>query len=89
YTMTLPAKMAQLGQAPIILTYAERLARGAGYLIRFLPFPGSLEGDAAQQARAINAAMEDVIARCPAQYFWSYNRYKQPDGVTGPDEVAA
>lgn len=89
YTMTLPAKLSQLGQAPIILTYAERLPRGAGFVVRFLPFTGSLEGDAAQQARAINAAMEDMIARCPAQYFWSYNRYKQPDGVVHPDEVAA
>jgi lauroyl/myristoyl acyltransferase len=25
--------------------------------------------------------MEQLIARCPAQYFWSYNRYKQPQGV--------
>jgi len=89
YTMTLPAKLAQLGRAPIILTYAERLPRGAGFVVRFLPFTGSLEGDAAQQARAINAAMEEMIARCPAQYFWSYNRYKQPDGVANPDEVAA
>jgi KDO2-lipid IV(A) lauroyltransferase len=31
-----------------------------------------------QQARAINAAMEKLIARCPAQYIWSYNRYKTP-----------
>jgi len=38
-----------------------------------------------EQATTINRAMEQLIARCPAQYFWSYNRYKQPDGVAGPD----
>jgi hypothetical protein len=31
-----------------------------------------------QQARAINLTMEKLIAQCPAQYIWSYNRYKTP-----------
>ena len=85
YTMTLPAKMARLGgDAPVVLTYAERLPHGRGFLIHFVPFPGSLEGDNAQQARAINAAMEGLIAGCPAQYYWSYNRYKVPPGVAAP-----
>ncbi len=85
YTMTLPAKLAQLGKADIILVYAERRPGGKGYLVRFVPFDGNLEGTPAEQAGAINLAMEQLIARCPAQYFWSYNRYKQPDGVDGPD----
>ncbi len=85
YTMTLPAKLAQMGNAAIILVYAERRARGQGFIVRFVPFEGTLEGSAAHQARTINQAMEQLIARCPAQYFWSYNRYKQPDGVAAPD----
>jgi Kdo2-lipid IVA lauroyltransferase/acyltransferase len=89
YTMTLPAKLAQLGKADIVLVYAERLPRGGGYVVRFVPFEGSLEGSAADQAASINRAMEQLIARCPAQYFWSYNRYKQPDGVSGPKSGAA
>ena len=88
YTMTLPAKLAQLGKAAIILVYAERRARGAGFIVRFVPFEGTLEGSAFDQAATINRAMEQLIARCPAQYFWSYNRYKQPDGVAGPDAQA-
>ena len=88
YTMTLPAKLAQLGKAAIILVYAERRARGAGFIVRFVPFEGTLEGSALDQAATINRAMEQLIARCPAQYFWSYNRYKQPDGVAGPDAQA-
>jgi len=84
YTMTLPAKLAQLGDATIIVTYAERLPRGKGYLIRFVPFEGTLDGTAADQARAINAAMEQLIARSPTQYFWSYNRYKVPHGIAAP-----
>ena len=90
YTMTLPAKLAQLGKADILLVYAERLPKGRGYVVRFVPFEGDLSGTAAEQAVSINRAMEQLIARCPAQYFWSYNRYKQPDGVPAPDaEVAA
>lgn len=81
YTMTLPAKLHQMTGAPIILSYAERLPRGAGYLIRFVRFDEPSQETIAQQTRAINAAMEKLIARCPAQYFWSYQRYKTPAGV--------
>ncbi|MES3025020.1 MAG: lysophospholipid acyltransferase family protein [Pseudomonadota bacterium] len=88
YSMTLPAKLAQMGKAAIILVYAERRAGGKGFIVRFVPFEGSLEGGAAQQAAEINRAMEQLIARCPAQYFWSYNRYKQPDGVDAPEPAA-
>ncbi|HEU4775571.1 MAG TPA: lysophospholipid acyltransferase family protein [Telluria sp.] len=89
YTMTLPAKLAQLGKAAIILVYAERRPKGAGFIVRFVPFDGALSGSAAEQAATINRAMEQLIARCPAQYFWSYNRYKQPEGVAAPDQQVA
>ncbi len=84
YTMTLPAKLQKMTDAIIILSYAERLANGKGYVVRFVPFEETLSDDAEQQARAINAAMEKLIARCPSQYFWSYNRYKTPHGVEPP-----
>ncbi|UOD32476.1 lysophospholipid acyltransferase family protein [Massilia violaceinigra] len=85
YSMTLPAKLAQLGNAEIILVYAERRAGGRGFIVRFVPFGQELAGSPAEQATTINRAMEQLIARCPAQYFWSYNRYKQPGGVPAPD----
>jgi KDO2-lipid IV(A) lauroyltransferase len=81
YTMTLPAKMQQMTGAQILLSYAERLPNGKGYSIRFVRFEQSLDGTPEQQARGINAGMEQLIARCPAQYFWSYNRYKSPPGA--------
>ncbi|MDO8702565.1 MAG: lysophospholipid acyltransferase family protein [Undibacterium sp.] len=89
YTMTLSAKLHSMTGAPVILTYAERLPSGRGYVVRFVPFEGALDGDATQQASAINAAMESLIARSPSQYFWSYNRYKKPDGVAAPDQDVA
>jgi KDO2-lipid IV(A) lauroyltransferase len=88
YTMTLPAKLAQLGRADVVLTFAERLPHGRGYVVRFVPFEGELAGTPAEQAAAINRAMEQLIARCPAQYYWSYNRYKQPQGVAAPESEA-
>lgn len=88
YTMTLPAKLQQMTGAPIILTYAERLPAGRGYVIRFVAFEESLKGSIEQRAAAINLAMEKLIARCPAQYFWSYNRYKVPSGVLPPENVS-
>jgi KDO2-lipid IV(A) lauroyltransferase len=90
YTMTLPAKLAQMGDAAIVLVYAERRPGGRGYIVRFVPFESELGGNAVEQASAINRAMEQLIARCPAQYFWSYNRYKQPDGVeAAPTQAVA
>jgi len=83
YTMTLPAKMQQMTGAVILLSYAERLPGGAGFSIRFVPFARELNGTPEQQAGDINIAMEQLIAACPAQYFWSYNRYKSPPGA-GP-----
>ena len=85
YTMTLPAKLHDMSSAPIILTYAERLPHGKGFVVRFSQFNEPLEGTPEQQTRAINAAMERLIARCPQQYFWSYNRHKTPPGVVAPD----
>ena len=67
--------------APIILAWAERLKHGRGFELRFVRFEDTLSGTPEQQARSINAAMEKLIALCPAQYFWSYNRYKTPPGA--------
>lgn len=88
YTMTLSAKMNQMTGAPIILAFAERLPLGRGYVLRFLPFEMQDDLLPEQQARAINAAMEQLIALCPAQYLWSYNHYKIPAGVAAPTTSA-
>lgn len=88
YTMTLPAKLQQMSGAPIILSYAERLPYGRGYVIRFVPFDETPGHTTEQRTLAINLAMEKLIARCPAQYIWSYNRYKTPPGVAAPPAAA-
>jgi KDO2-lipid IV(A) lauroyltransferase len=84
YTMTLPGKLAQMTNAAIVLAFAERLPYGKGYVLHLSSFAIEKDRSPEQQASAINGAMEKLIARCPAQYFWSYNHYKKPAGVAAP-----
>ncbi|HEX4985242.1 MAG TPA: lysophospholipid acyltransferase family protein [Burkholderiales bacterium] len=85
YTMTLVGKLAEATGATLLLAAAVRLPRGQGYEIRFEKFEGSASG--AEGARAMNAAIERMIAIEPGQYLWSYNRYKVPAGVAPPAET--
>lgn len=87
YTMTLVQRLQQSTGAAIVLVFAERLPRGLGYDLWFQPLPGTLPSDPAQAARALNAAVEDLARRNPAQYLWSYNRYKSPRSAK--DETVA
>jgi Kdo2-lipid IVA lauroyltransferase/acyltransferase len=82
YTMTLSGRLAQSSGATVLLVYAERLPRGAGYRLRFDPLVLDFSSSVPQQ---INMALERVIALSPAQYLWSYNRYKVPPGVLQPE----
>jgi KDO2-lipid IV(A) lauroyltransferase len=79
YTMTLAARLAQRTRAPVVITYAIRLPRGAGYELSFEPMPPPEPEES--PARHLNRALENVIRRFPEQYIWSYNRYKAPTGA--------
>lgn len=84
YTMTLAARLVQQTGAALLLIWAERLQGGRGYLLRVAPaspLPSQAADDDALQvacARSVNADMERLIAQCPGQYLWGYDRYKQP-----------
>lgn len=81
YTMTLSGRLAQSSDATVVLAYAERLPQGRGYAMHIEPLSLNFEQSVPLQ---INAALERVIATAPAQYLWSYNRYKVPSGVNPP-----
>jgi Kdo2-lipid IVA lauroyltransferase/acyltransferase len=100
YTMTLAARLIQQTGAAVAVLWTERVARGAGYVVRAMelpvPLPGvvkDLSGQSAQSspdeaaAWAINQSMEAVIRMKPSQYLWGYNRYKNPRQVV--KDVAA
>ena len=84
YTMTLVTRLLESSGAAVIMCIAERLPRGEGYILRFTP----LELNAGLPVTLqINHAVEATVRSCPAQYLWSYNRYKVPSGVQPPDAV--
>jgi KDO2-lipid IV(A) lauroyltransferase len=82
YTMTLVSRLAQQTGARVFFGVCERLPRGAGYAIRFVPFDGTAMSDpqAAPEAAAaaMNEGIEALIRSLPGQYVWDYARYKQP-----------
>lgn len=79
YTMTLVARLQKSTGAAVIMAFAERLPRGAGYHLHLQQVPVS-----GLDETALNHAIEAVVRTCPAQYLWSYNRYKVPAGAPRP-----
>lgn len=81
YTMTLVGRLAENSGATVLIAYSERLPKGEGYVIHVEPLALDFSRSVPAQ---INAALERMIRACPAQYLWSYNRYKIPAGVAAP-----
>jgi Kdo2-lipid IVA lauroyltransferase/acyltransferase len=77
YTMTLVGRMLESTGARVLLTYAVRRSHGEGYDVYIVPLELQT---GIPVTRQINSALEKIIRTCPAQYLWSYNRYKAPPG---------
>ena len=82
YTMTLVGKLASRTGAPVVIGFAERLPGGRGFRLHAQGLPAPEPGESFE--RRMNRAIETLVRRCPAQYLWSYNRYKVPAGVAPP-----
>jgi Kdo2-lipid IVA lauroyltransferase/acyltransferase len=82
YTMTLAAKLASRANVVTFLAFARRLPEGEGYSILVRPLPPAHPGES--PTRRMNRALEELIAVCPEQYLWGYNRYKMPRGAKAP-----
>jgi len=74
YTLTLPARLASQTGCAVVLAACERLGLGEGWRLHL----ERMEEPPTPQA--MNAAMQRLILRWPAQYLWGYNRYKRPKG---------
>jgi KDO2-lipid IV(A) lauroyltransferase len=86
YTMKLLSRLAMLSGAPGFVVWCERLPEGRGYVLHCQPAPEALsEGPLARSVTALNQAVEAEVRRAPAQYLWSYKRFRsRPDGGPGP-----
>ena len=88
YTMTLAMRLVRASNATILLAFAERLPKGAGFRLTIRPFNETLSTDMATGATQLNSALEALIRECPEQYLWGYDRYKAPNERTKAGEAS-
>jgi KDO2-lipid IV(A) lauroyltransferase len=84
-TMSLLGRLASRTGATVLIAWCERIGEDAGgprFALHVEPAPGDVSSrDVATSVAAINAAVEAVARRDPAQYQWTYKRFSlQPDG---------
>jgi len=64
----------------VLYAFAERLPRGAGYRIHFLPAPDGLaDADLGTACSALNRGVEACVDLAFAQYQWQYKRWSADD----------
>jgi KDO2-lipid IV(A) lauroyltransferase len=75
-TMVLLSRLTQRTGATVLFGFAERLPRGEGYVLHFLPAPaGIADPDLSTAVAALNRGVENCIRLAPAQYQWNYKRF--------------
>ena len=75
-TMVLLSRLAQRTGATVLFAFAERLPRGAGFRIHFLPAPDAIaDPNLPTAVAALNRGVEECVKLAPAQYQWAYKRY--------------
>ena len=81
-TMTLLGRLAGRSGAPVLFAWCERIGPGPSYALRIEPAsPGIADPDPAVATAALNADVERIARRDPAQYQWTYKRFKaRPPG---------
>lgn len=75
-TMTLASKLAIKTGAAVFMAFGERLDKANGYHIHI----NQLDSNAISTPALLNHEIECQIKQCPAQYLWSYTRYKSRRG---------
>lgn len=75
-TMTLLGRLAHRSGVPVLLAFAQRLPRGAGFVVHFAAAePDVAEADNVRAVAALNRGIEALTRRCPEQYQWTYKRF--------------
>lgn len=77
-TMTLLSRLARRHEAPVVMVVMERLARGQGFRLHYWTAEEAIaDVDVSVAAAAVNREVERAIALAPAQYMWSYRRFRR------------
>ncbi len=75
-TMVLLPRLAARTGAIVLYAFAERLPRGDGYRVHFLPAPPALaDADLDRACRALNEGVEQCVEQAFTQYQWTYRRF--------------
>lgn len=75
YTMSLLPRLAERSGAAVLFAYCERIGDHA-FALRIEPAPAAIaDADTVVSTAALNAAVERIARRDPAQYQWTYKRY--------------
>jgi Kdo2-lipid IVA lauroyltransferase/acyltransferase len=83
-SMTLLSRLAHKTGAPVVFGFAERLPKGAGFRLHFLPAPQGISDDDLERAvGALHQGLENCVRVAPLQYQWTYKRFSIQPGVEG------
>jgi KDO2-lipid IV(A) lauroyltransferase len=83
-SMTLLSRLGHKTGAPVVFGFAERLPRGEGFRLHFLPAPADIAAaDPASGVAALHRGLEDCVRIAPLQYQWTYKRFSSQPGVEG------
>ncbi len=82
HTMVLLPRLAARTGATVLFAFMQRLPRGAGFRLHFLPAPDGLtDADPVIAAGALNRGVEACVERAFTQYQWTYRRWSdRPPG---------
>lgn len=85
-TMTLVSRLAERTGATVLFAYCERIGDGPDFALRIEPaHPAIADTDLVRATTALNAGVEHIARRDPAQYQWTYKRYKARPSGSGDD----
>ena len=83
-TMTLVRALMRRTGAPAFMGYAERLPEGRGFRVHYRPTTEPLDAeDSVTAASALNREVEALARERPAQYQWTYRRFRTPSPAAG------
>lgn len=89
-TPTLPQQLIQETGCKVIFAFSERLPNNQGFDLHFVsPEADQFSTDPLVAATAMNRAIATCVSTCPAQYQWTYKRFKRgQEGVKNPYKIA-